>query len=201
MCELFLAMSFQPLVFPGLGQQHRYSRLTISLKSQSPTIVDLLETMATNIETPAALLQSSSTSPGSTPDEKGNDAFQVISQKVSMSTNTIPLEIDEVSTNNRPGRQTLARIFTNGCAEELLTWIVAAVSMAAVIIILINTTVTVESGFLLNQTWPLVGDNAAFWIAATYSSSLQFNSLVFDWISFRIWDSRYLELNYCPNLQ
>jgi hypothetical protein len=54
-----------------------------------------------------------------------------------MSTNTTPPEIEEVSTNNQPGCETLVtRIFTNGWAGELLTWIVAAVSMVAVIIIL-----------------------------------------------------------------
>lgn len=54
-----------------------------------------------------------------------------------MSVNTTPPEIEEVSTNNQPGRETLVtRIFTNGWAGELLTWIVAAVSMVAVIIIL-----------------------------------------------------------------
>ena len=37
----------------------------------------------------------------------------------------------------------------------------------------LNTTVTVEGGNLLDQTWPLVGDNTTFGIAATYSSSLQ----------------------------
>lgn len=93
--------------------------------------------MATDIETTAAPLQSPSTSPGPTPDEKEKDTFQVPSRKVSMGAKTTPLANDEVSTNNRPGRETLvARIFTNGWAEELLTWIVAAMSMASVIIIL-----------------------------------------------------------------
>lgn len=37
----------------------------------------------------------------------------------------------------------------------------------------LNTTITVEGGFLINQTWPLVGDNTTFQVAAPYSSSLQ----------------------------